>query len=170
MRFCFCSIQNSLFFAESTSILKVEGIKMVIDPYPDEIYTKRKARILNLPKDAGTSSSVKYPSDGWGKLLESMPAFSRAEMNQHVGSSGKRVANTEHHSIPTNLRKAKTFLQDEYLKEIEANSDQRYMYFYLRTKCYHSFKKSEPPHALRFSMCMVSGQVIHENCSCKAGN
>jgi len=110
---------------------------------------------------------VKYPSDGWGKSLERMPAFTRAEMNQHVANSGKRVANTEHHSIPTNLRKAKTFLQDEYLKEIEANSDQRY--FYLRAKCYHSFKKSEAPHALRFAMCIVSGQVIHANCSCKAG-
>ena len=132
---------------------------MVVDPDPDEIYTKRKARASNLPKDAATSSRVKYPSDGWGKSLERMPAFTRAEMNQHVANSGKRVANTEHHSIPTNLRKAKTFLQDEYLKEIEANSDERY--FYLRAKCYHSFKKSETPHALRFAMCIVSGQVIH---------
>ena len=88
-------------------------------------------------------------------------------MNQHVANSGKPVGNTEHHSIPTNLRKAKTFLQDEYLLEIEANSNQRY--FYLRAKCYHSFKKSEAPHALRFAMCIVSGQVIHANCSCKAG-
>ena len=140
---------------------------MVIDPDPDEIYTKRKARVSNLPKDAAPSSSVKYPSDGWGKSLERMPALTRAEMNQHVANSGKRVANTEHHSIPTNLRKAKTFLLDEYLKEIEANSDQRY--FYLRAKCHHSFKKSEAPHALRFAMCVVSGQVIHANCSCKAG-
>ena len=88
-------------------------------------------------------------------------------MNQHVANSGKRVANAEHHSIPTNLKKAKTFLKDEYLKEIEANSDQRY--FYLKAKCYHSFRKSEAPHDLRFTMCIVSGQVIHANCSCKAG-
>ena len=88
-------------------------------------------------------------------------------MIQHVANSGKRVANAEYHSIPTNLRKAKTFLQDEYLKEIEANSDQRY--FYLKAKCFHSFKKSEAPHDLRFAMCIVSGQVTHANCSCKAG-
>ena len=50
---------------------------MVVDPDPDEIYTKRKARVLNLP------SSVKYPSDGWGKSLKRMPSFTRAEMNQH---------------------------------------------------------------------------------------
>lgn len=121
--------------------------KMVIDPNPDEIYTKRKKRTSNAPNNTPSSSpSVKYPSDGWGKSLERMPSFTRAEMNQHIVNSGKRVANAEHHSIPTNLRKAKTFLNDEYLKDIEANSDQRY--FYLRTKCYHSFKKSEAPHHL----------------------
>lgn len=73
-------------------------------------YTKRK-------------KSVKYPSDGWGKSLERMPSLTRAEMNQHIVNSGKRVANAEHHSIPTNLRKPRTFLNDEYLKDIEANSD-----------------------------------------------
>lgn len=58
-------------------------------------------------------------------------------------------------------------MQDEYLKDIEANSDQRY--FYLRAKCYHSFKKSEAPHDLCFTLCIVSGQVLHATCSCKAG-
>lgn len=48
--------------------------------------------------------------------------FLRAEMNQHIESSGKKVGNADNHSIPTNLRKAKTFLRDEYLKDIEANS------------------------------------------------
>ena len=127
---------------------------MVVNPDPDEIYTKRKARVSNLPNGAvPVTSSVKYPSNGWGKSFERMPSFTRAEMNQHVANSGKRVANAEYHSIPTNLRKAKTFLQDEYLKEIETNSDQRY--FYLKAKCFHSFKKSEAPHDLRFAMCIV---------------
>lgn len=57
-----------------------------------------------------------------------MPCFTRAKMNQHVENSGKQVANAKHHSIPTNLKKAKTFLKDEYLKAIKANSDQRYFY------------------------------------------
>ena len=81
--------------------------------------------------------------------------------------SSKRVVNTEHYTIPTNLGKAKTYLTDEYLKEIKANSDQQY--FFLRAKCYHSFKKSEAPHVLRFALCIVSGQLIEANCSCKAG-
>jgi len=89
-------------------------------------------------------------------------------MNQHIESSGKRVGNAKHHLIPTNLRKAKTFLKDEYLKDIEANSDQRY--FYLRAKCFHSFRKKDAPHSLRFTLGIVSVQVVHANCSCKAGN
>ena len=79
---------------------------MVVDPDPDEIYTKRKARVSSLPIGAApVTSSVKYPSDGWGKSLERMPSFTRAEMNQHMANSGKRVANAEYHSIPTNLFK-----------------------------------------------------------------
>ena len=99
---------------------------MVVDPDPDEIFSKRKERISQLPTSA--PSSVKYQSDGWGKTLERMPPFTRSEMNEHVANSGKPVVNTEKHSIPTNLKKAKTFLQDEYLKDIEANSGQRYFY------------------------------------------
>ena len=49
--------------------------KMVIDPDPDEIYTKRKKRISSLPNNAPATSSVKYPSEGWGKSLERMPSF-----------------------------------------------------------------------------------------------
>ena len=99
---------------------------MLVDPDPDEIYTRRKARFSSeVPNDhvSPVTSSVKYPSDGWGKSLERMPCFTRAKMKQHVANSGQRVTNAEHHSIPTNLKKAKTFLKDE---EIEANSGQRY--------------------------------------------
>ena len=49
---------------------------MVVDPDPDEIYTKRKARVSNVPNSAApVTSSVKYPNDGWGKSLERMPSF-----------------------------------------------------------------------------------------------
>lgn len=36
---------------------------------------------------------------------------------------GKRVVNVEYYLILINLRKVKIFLEDEYLKEIEVNSD-----------------------------------------------
>ena len=141
---------------------------MAVDPDPDSIYSKKKARLSNLQSDATPSTSVKYLSDDWGKSLKRMPCFTRAEMTIHIhANSGKREVKTEHHTIPTNLRKAKTFSTDEKLKKIEANSDKRYFFF--RAKCYHSFKKSEAPHVLRFVLCIVSGQVIQANCSCKAG-
>ena len=81
--------------------------QMVIDPDPDEIYTKRKKRIVNVMMSSTPSSSpsVKYPNDGWGNSLERMPSFTRAEMNQHITNSGKKVASIQQHSIPTNLKR-----------------------------------------------------------------
>jgi len=102
---------------------------------------------------------MKYPTDGWERSLESMLSFTSADMNEHVSNSGKKASNTDYHSTPTNLKRAKTFLEDQYLKHIQTTSDQR---------CYHSFKKSETPHDLRFCLCIVSGEVIHAYCSCKA--
>ena len=48
---------------------------MLVDADPDEISTKRKARFSSaVPNDhvSPVTSSVKYPSDGWGKSLERM--------------------------------------------------------------------------------------------------
>ena len=161
-------IDNLCFYYRVQEYITSGQDKMVVDPDKDKIYTKRKTRLSNLPAERSPETPApKYPSDGWGKSLERMPPFSRAEMNQHIASSGKKVGNADNHSIPTNLRKVKTFLRDEYLKDIEANSDQRY--FYLRAKCYHSFRKNDAPHSLRFVLCIVSGEVMHANCSCKAG-
>ena len=84
----------------------------------------RLGRFSKVPTERfSETSTLKYPSDGWGKSLERMPPFTRAEINQHIESSGKKVGNADHHSIPTNLRKAMTFLKDECLNDIEASSD-----------------------------------------------
>ena len=48
--------------------------------------------------------------------MTKMPMFTKAEMNEHITRSGKYIANKDHHSVPTSLRKAKTFLEDEYQK------------------------------------------------------
>ena len=86
--------------------------QMVIDPDPDEIYTKRRIVNVMMSSTPSSSPSVKYPNDGWGNSLERMSSFTRAEMNQHITNSGKKVASIQHHSIPTNLKKAKTFSFD----------------------------------------------------------
>ncbi len=42
-------------------------------------------------------------------------------------------------------------------------------YFYFRAKCYHSFRKNDPPHELKITLCVVKGTVIHSMCTCVAG-
>ena len=44
-------------------------------------------------------------------------------MNKHIARLGKSISNIQHHSVPMSLRKVKTFLKDEYLREITAASD-----------------------------------------------
>lgn len=97
-----------------------------------------------------------------------MPFFTRAEMNKHISKSGKNIgSNISTHSVPTSVRKATTFLQDEYLKEILSASDESYFYF--KAQCHHSFRKNDPPHNLKVALCIVSGKVKHAYCTCVAG-
>ena len=93
--------------------------------------------------------------------------FTRAEMNLHIMKSGKRIANKNHHSVPTGLRKATAFLKDEYLKDIQCTSDQSCFYF--RAKCFHSFRKNDPPHDIKIALNILSGEVGCATCSCVAG-
>lgn len=68
--------------------------------------------------------AVKFPEGNWGSSLRKMPLFTRAEMNDHVTRSGKNIANKKTNSVPASFRKAKTFLEDEYLHNIDTNDDQ----------------------------------------------
>ena len=146
--------------------------KTIVDPDPNQIYTKRRARESSIASLTPSVSEddvtrVKFPTSGWGKSLEKMPAFTKAEIRSHIESSGKRIANADHHSVPTSLKRAKTFLHDEYLKEIETTDDKDSFYF--RCKCYHSYKKNEAPHTIQVALCIKSGKVIQANCTCAAG-
>ena len=71
--------------------------------------------------------------------------------------------------MPTGLRKAKAFLEDEYLHDIQTAHDQRY--FYYHAKCFHSFKVREDPHNLKLALCISSGEVKYAFCgpTCAAG-
>ena len=157
--FCFFRVEE--YFASSRD-------KFIVDPGPNQIHTKHKARecAILLPGPSSQNDAaprVKYPTTSWGKALEKLPLFTKAEMKKHVENSGKRIGNAEHHSVPTSLKRAKTFLQDEYLKEIEAADDQDYFYF--KCKCYHSSKKHEAPRAVQVALCIISGQVIDATCT-----
>lgn len=147
--------------------------KSIVDPDPNQVYTRRKQREVDISRSENNESQakerVKFPGDDekWSKNLSTMPMFSRAHMDAHIKNSGKKIGNTDNHSIPTGLRKAKTFLEDEYLEEIRCSSDQRY--FYTRAKCCHSYRKNDPPHQLKLALCVLSGDVESANCSCVAG-
>ena len=69
------------------------------------------------------------------RATEHKRLFTCAEMDRHIMNSGKKHQNSEYHSLPTGLRKAKAFLD---LHEIQTRQDQSY--FYYRAKCFHSFK------------------------------
>lgn len=97
-----------------------------------------------------------------------MPFFSRAEMDKFVALTGKSLGCAGKKSVPTGLKKATTFLKDEYLKEIESYSDE--IYFFMRCKCYHSFRKNDAPHNVFLALCIVSGEVKDSKCSCVAGS
>ena len=120
--------------------------QMVIDPDPDEIYTKRKKRIVNVMMSSTPSSSpsVKYPNDGLGNSLERTSSFTCAEMNQHIKNSGEKVASIQH-SIPTNLKKAKTFLTNQYLKDIMSLHSPRPVLCHLAAAKYRQGQVVHPP-------------------------
>ena len=161
----------------STSFFRVEDYiksgrdKNIVDPDPNQLYTRRKLKksldAPDVPVDNRTQRNVSYPTSGWGTSLEKMPLFTRAEMKEHVLRSGKNLGNKDHHSVPTTLRKAKTFLEDEYLHDIVATSDQQCFYF--QAKCCHSFRKNDPPHQLKLALCIVKGDVLDSSCTCVAG-
>jgi len=123
---------------------------------------------LQAAQTVNNKPSYKYPSDGWADDLSRMPSFTRAEVRAHISQSGKNIdPKSKNHSVPTSMRKATTFLNDEYLKDIKACSDSHYFYF--KCQCFHSYRKNDKPHDLKFTMCLESGQVLHAFCSCVAG-
>lgn len=89
--------------------------KAVVDPDPNKIYSRRKEvqGPAGIHDDGSKIAPVKFPSDNWGTSLEKMPMFSKANLDRHVINSGKNIANKDHNYLPTALKKAKTFLEDE---------------------------------------------------------
>ena len=65
-------------------------------------------------------------------------------MKTHIENSGKRMGSVDNHnSARTSLKRAKTFLQDEYLKDIEGNDYENYFYF--NVSVITAIKKHEEP-------------------------
>ena len=81
----------------------------------------------------------------------------------HENEASRATEHSEYHSLPTGLRKAKAFLADEYLHEIQTHQDQSYFLF----------SKSAKNHIinLKLALSIVSGEVEYAYCgpSCTAG-
>lgn len=56
----------------------------------------------------------------WSASLSNSPSFTRVEVDRQISKSGKERRSGSHHTQPTRLIRAKTYLEDEYLHEIEA--------------------------------------------------
>ena len=145
--------------------IKTGKDKEIVDPEPHKIYSHRKEK-QNTSTDHSNDSeeSVEFSSTGWESSLEKMLMFTRVEIV--VMKSGKASANKDHHTVLTSLIKARRFLDDEYLKEIECASDSKHFFF--KGKRCHSFRKSEPPQNLKICLCVVTGEVKSACCSCVA--
>lgn len=93
---------------------------------------------------------------------QAYPFFTRPEMGKHIARSGKNIGNKDHHYVPTPLRKAKTFLEDEYLHEIIATRDDKCFYF--KAKCCHNYRKknNNPLHQLKLSICILRSCTVAE--------
>ena len=73
----------------------------------------------------------------------------------------------DHHMVAIGLVKAKQFLDDKYLKEIQCTSDQRYFCF--KNKCCHSFRKNNSSHTLKIALCIIYGGARSACCFCITG-
>ena len=162
---------------------------LLVDPDENYIYTKRKRRLLcqdngsreleasgcdssspsgtdtDTDTDLNNVRKVSFPV--CGTSLSKSPLF--VELDKHIRNSGKKLQSNENYSLPTGLRKAKSFLADEYLHNIQTNCGQNYFYF--RAKCFHSFKEHDEPHNLRLAVSILSGDVEYAYCGphCVAG-
>ena len=70
--------------------------KFIVDTDPNQIYTKCKARkcSISLPGSSSQNDAaprVKYPTTAWGKALEKLTLFTKAETKKHVENSVKEL-------------------------------------------------------------------------------
>jgi len=86
---------------------------------------------------------VSVPQHGSGIHLKKMPLFTKAEMNRFIANTGKRLGSS-YYSVLTGWKKGKTLLEEEYLKDVQCNNDEKRFFF--RCRCHLSLRKNDSPH------------------------
>jgi len=85
-------------------------------------------------------STVRFSLTEWSTSLQPMPLFMKAEMDLHLSQSGKNTDQSKQsHTVPTSMRKAKMFIEEKYLKDLVAASDNESFFF--QCLCLHNFQK-----------------------------
>ena len=116
---------------------KIENV--LVDPEVNFVYTRRKRRLLGLedaldPKTPNSSApsdntkKIAFPTDGWGTALAKVHYVPVRKWTDILRIQEKKHQCSEYHLLPTGLRKAKAFLADEYLHEIQTHQDQSYLF------------------------------------------
>ena len=133
-------INSTFHFEEFLNNVASGHDKDVVDPDKNLIYTHRKARQKQFAQSdvMPEESTVKFPSAGWSTSLQRMQRWIYIFLNME-----KTVTDKQNHVLPTSMKKAKTFLDDEYLRDLTCASDDQYFYF--KCSCYQSFKKMSHP-------------------------
>lgn len=117
---------------------------IVVDPDLNSLYMKRKLAKQSdtagqnyvLPTSSSSSAVqlLQVRSKRWifqimaGAIAWKTAAFYQRWENQFIEKSGKHLGSS-HHSVPASWRKAKPFLADEYLKDVQCASDETHFYF-----------------------------------------
>ena len=124
----------------------------IVDPDPHNVYTKCKEHQMGSENNSSAAVDTlkpNYPSDAWSGDIQWMPFFTRANTNSHITKLGKNIDSKVKKSLSTT--RSYNVLNNEYLKNFSAASDNTYFYFHCL--CYHSFtKKKYPPHNLRVAL------------------
>ena len=120
--------------------------------------------------DNAEKPAVKTSKDvPWCKSLESLPVFTKKEIDEHRSKSGKRKVDDTCKPIKKTLKRGLKFQEERYLSSDTVYTKVFSNSFMVKAKCRASMSTREI-HDLEVSLDLTSGSVMVAHCTCKAGN
>ena len=87
-------------------------------------------------------------------------------MSNHIAKSGKNIDSSKSHLVPTSVRKATTFLNDEYLRTCQQRAI--ILVSICAVSAITALEKNHPPHNLKVAVWIFRVEVKNASCSCVA--
>ena len=87
-------------------------------------------------------------------------------MSNHIAKSGKNIDSSKSHLVPTSVRKATTFLNDEYLRTCQQRAI--ILISICAVSAITASEKNHPPHNLKVAVWIFRVEVKNASCSCVA--